>query len=94
MTHNEINDWMSFYSLDRLQLVDLRCRNNPILEAESMDCARQILIATISSVVGVILEFKLFIKGFLVSDPLCLSSSSALHFFGLFFLDPIPCGPG
>jgi hypothetical protein len=70
MTHNEINDWMSFYSLDRLQLVDLRCRNNPILEAESMDCARQILIATISSVVGGILEFKLFIKGFFGQRPL------------------------
>jgi hypothetical protein len=27
---------------------------------------------------------------FLVSDPLCLSSSLALHFFQLFFLDPPP----
>jgi hypothetical protein len=31
-------------------------------------------------------------RGFLwVSDPLCLSSSSALHFFQLFFLGPPPC---
>jgi hypothetical protein len=28
---------------------------------------------------------------FLVSDPVCLSSSSALHFFQLFFLGPPPC---
>jgi hypothetical protein len=28
---------------------------------------------------------------FLVSNPLCLSSSSALHFFRLFFLGPPPC---
>jgi hypothetical protein len=26
-----------------------------------------------------------------VSDPLCLSTSSALHFFRLFFLGPAPC---
>jgi hypothetical protein len=26
-----------------------------------------------------------------VSNPLCLSSSSALHFFQLFFLGPPPC---
>jgi hypothetical protein len=26
-----------------------------------------------------------------VSNPLCLSSSSALHFFRLFFLGPPPC---
>jgi hypothetical protein len=28
-----------------------------------------------------------------VSDPLCLSSSLALHFFQLFFLGPPPCQP-
>jgi hypothetical protein len=28
---------------------------------------------------------------FWVSDPLCLSSSSALHFFRLFFSVPPPC---
>jgi hypothetical protein len=28
---------------------------------------------------------------FRVSDPLCLSSSLALHFFRLFFLGPPPC---
>jgi hypothetical protein len=28
---------------------------------------------------------------FWVSDPLCLSSSSALHFFQLFFLGSPPC---
>jgi hypothetical protein len=37
-------------------------------------------------------ENKIFLTNFnpyffLVSDPLCLSSSSALHFFRLFFLD-------
>jgi hypothetical protein len=31
---------------------------------------------------------------FWVSDPLCLYSSSALHFFQLFFLGPTPCLTG
>jgi hypothetical protein len=31
---------------------------------------------------------------FWVSDPLCFTPSSALHFFQLFFLCPTPCQPG
>jgi hypothetical protein len=52
MTNNEINDWLSFYNLDRLKLTDLRCRENPILETVSVGTARQVLIATISSLVN------------------------------------------
>ncbi len=52
MTHNEVNDWKSFASLDRLKISDLRCRNNPIVDAEAMGSARQMLIALISSLVN------------------------------------------
>jgi hypothetical protein len=35
-----------------------------------------------------------FVWGGGVSNPLCLSSSSALHFFRLFFLCLLPCQLG
>jgi hypothetical protein len=38
--------------------------------------------------------FSYFFGGEGGSDPWCLSSSSALHFFRLFFSCPPPCQPG
>ncbi len=65
MTHNEINDWLSFARLDRLKLTDLRCRANPIMESEAAINARQILIASISSlVIGNLFDFFRSLKIF------------------------------
>ena len=53
MTYNLVNDWGSFFSLDRLKITDLRCRDNPVVDAETLGSARQILIASITSLVSV-----------------------------------------
>jgi hypothetical protein len=53
----------------------------------------------LATIVGVILPTlgklinleEVVICFFVASDPLCLSSCSALHFFRLFFLGPPPC---